>query len=67
MHPIKIKITCCPYNTFLIENIILPSPLVRLYLKHLNAALLTSLTEAAPLNCLKVIELFLLHFANSAP
>lgn len=60
------KITCYPYNTLFIKNIILPS-LVRLRFEDLNAALLTSLTQAVPLNCLKVIQLFLLYFANIAP
>lgn len=67
MHPLKIKITCYPYNAFFIKNIILPPLLVRLCLEQLNSALLTSLTEAVPLNCLKVIQLFLLYFANIAP
>lgn len=66
MHPIKMKITCYPYNALFIKNIILPS-LVRLCFEDLNAALLTSLTQAVPLNCLKVIQLFLLYFANIAP
>lgn len=61
-HPIKIKIACYPYKAFFIKNIILPSLPVRLCLEHLNAVPLMSLTEAVPLNCLKVIQLFLLYF-----